>query len=312
MNSQIVYVGIDVSKAKLDAHIGKRVSTYQNSISGIGKLRKAIDAHSDCCHLVFESTGGYERLAAWTLLEAGYTASIVNAARVRSFAESMGQLAKTDPIDAKVITRFAESVQPRPSSLPPASLRALAARMKRRKELDDQRCQETNRLDTIADKDMRRNIEKHVRWLKRELASLDKEIDAVVDQDPQQKEKAAKIQSITGYGRVCALSLLAYMPELGTVSRKRIAALAGLAPYNKDSGKMSFKRHIRGGRKHLRDSLYMGAVSAITHNPHMRSFYNHLIQDSNKPKKVAIVAVMRKMLIAANSLLKDPDFSLAQ
>jgi len=312
MNADTVYVGIDVSKEKLDACIGKRVITYQNTIPGITKLRKAIDAHSVHCHLVFESTGGYERLATWTLLEASYTVSVVNAARVRSFADSMGQLAKTDPIDAQVITRFAESIKPRPSSLPPESLRALAARIKRRKELDVQRSQETNRLDTVVDKDMRRNIEKHVRWMKRELASLEKEIDSIVEQDPEQKEKAVKIQSITGYGRVCALSLLAYMPELGTVSRKRIAALAGLAPYNKDSGKTSSKRHIRGGRSHLRHSLYMGAVAAITHDSHMKSFYNHLVQDNNKPRKVALVAVMRKMLIAANSLLKNPDFSLAQ
>ena len=311
MNTETLYIGIDVSKAKLDACIGKRVRTYQNSISGIAKLRKAVDSYSKHCHLVFESTGGYERLAAWTLLEAGYTVSIVNAARVRAFADSMGQLAKTDPIDALVITRFAESINPRPSSLPPESLRALAACIKRRKELDLQRCQENNRLDTAVDKSMRHNIEKHVRWLERELASLEKTIDSIVEQDPEQKAKAAKIQTIPGYGRVCALSLLAYMPELGTVSRKRIAALAGVAPYNKDSGKMSFQRHIRGGRAHLRHSLYMGAVAAISHDSHMRSFYTHLVQDNNKPKKVALVAVMRKMLIAANSLLKSPDFSLA-
>lgn len=299
-----VYCGVDVSKHYLDAFTGGRTVRFENTAKGA----KALMKQAGDVHFVFESTGGYERLAAWLLLAAGRTASVVNPGRVREYAKSMGQLAKTDRIDARMITAYAEAALPRPSELPCAGQRKLNVLVERRQQLIEMQVAESNRLDTAGEPGLRQMIRKHLRWLDKQIDKLDEEIAQTIRDHREMSEKAERIQSIKGMGKVCAATLLAHLPEIGTLSRKEIAALAGLAPYNRDSGAFTGRRHICGGRKRLRACLYMAAVCAIQHNPHMKAFYTRLVVDNHRPKKVALTAVMRKLVIAANSAVKNPDF----
>ncbi len=307
MNNEVtVYCGIDVSKDHLDARIRGKTVRFSNSVKGAGLI---MDRAGEV-HFIFESTGGYERMAAWMMMAEGKKVSIVNPGRVRHFALSMGQLAKTDSIDARIITEFAEKVKPVPAQKPSKRQRTLTALVDRRQQLVDIRTAETNRLDTAGDPIYRKLISRHVKWLKKEISHIEEEIDVTIAEDAEMTTKVQSIQRIKGLGKVCTSTLLAHLPEIGTISRQEIAALAGVAPYNRDSGKTSFRRHICGGRKRLRACLYMAAVSAIRHNEHMKKFYTRLVEENHRPPKVALVAVMRKLLIAANSAAKNPEFIL--
>jgi transposase len=259
-------------------------------------------------HYIFESTGGYERLAAWLLMDAGADVSIVNPARVRMFALGIGQLAKPDPIDAGVIAHFAAVTCPAPSQKPSASQRQLTSLVDRRQQLKNMETAETNRLEMAGEPQFRKMIQKHLRWLKKEVATVEARIENAIESNASMKTKAHRIQSIKGLGKVCAATLLAHIPEIGELSRQEVAALAGLAPYNRDSGASSKRRHIHGGRKRIRACLYMAAVSAIQHSLAMKQFYNRLVNENHRPKKVALTAVMRKLVIAANSVVKNPEF----
>lgn len=306
-HDQKVYCGVDVSKAHLDAFINGKAKKFSNTVEGVNSLM----THAKGVHFVFESTGGYERMAAWMLMAANRPASIINPALVRHYAISIGQRAKTDRIDAQIITEYAAHVHPEPNQKPSKRQRMLCACIDRRQQLIDMRTAEKNRLDTAGDPVFRRMVQKHLRWIEKEIASLDDKIAQTIRDDEHMYEASQRIQQIEGLGRVCASTLLAHLPEIGTLSRQEVAALAGLAPYCKDSGTMSFRRHIQGGRKRLRACLYMAAVCAIKHNPVMREFYRRLTEDNHRPSKVALTAVMRKLLIAANSAVKNPDFCLA-
>ena len=299
-----VYCGVDVSKHYLDAFIKGKTVRFENTTKGAKTLMK----QAGDVHCVLESTGGYERMAAWLLLAAGRSASVVNPGRVREYAKSMGQLAKTDRIDARMITAYAEAASPRPSVLPSAGQRRLGVLVERRQQLIEIQVAESNRLDTAGEPGLLQMIRKHLRWLDKQIDKLDEEIAQTIRDHREMSEKAERIQSIKGMGKVCAATLLAHLPEIGTLSRKEIAALAGLAPYNRDSGTFTGRRHICGGRKRLRACLYMAAVCAIQHNPHMKAFYTRLVIDNQRPKKVALTAVMRKLIIAANSAVKNPHF----
>ena len=299
-----IYCGVDVSKHYLDAYFEGRTMRFENTAKGA----KALMKQAGDVHYVFESTGGYERLAAWLLLAAGRTVSVVNPGRVREYAKSMGQLAKTDRIDAQIITEYAAAASPRPAELPSAGQRKLSVLVERRQQLIEIQTAESNRLDTAGEPGLRQMIQKHLRWLGKQIDQLDEDIAKTIRDHREMSEKAERIQSIKGLGKVCAATLLAHLPEIGTLSRKEIAALAGLAPYNRDSGTFRGRRHICGGRKRLRACLYMAAVCAIRCNPHMKSFYTRLVVDNHRPKKVALTAVMRKLIIAANSAVKNPDF----
>ena len=303
---QKVYCGVDVSKHYLDAFIDGRTVRFDNTALGARALAK----RAGNVHYVFESTGGYERMAAWQLLAAGCVASIVNPGRVREYAKSMGQLAKTDHIDARVITEYAGAASPRPAELPSDEQRRLVVLVERRQQLIDMQTAESNRLDTAGEDELRKMIQQHLRWLGKQIDKLDEDIAQTIRDHGEMGEKAARIESIKGLGKVCAATLLAYLPEIGTLSRQEIAALAGLAPYNRDSGTFRGRRHVCGGRKRLRACLYMAAVCAIQHNPQMKAFYTRLVVDNHRPKKVALTAVMRKLLIAANSAVKNPDFGV--
>ncbi|RKX39204.1 MAG: IS110 family transposase [Verrucomicrobia bacterium] len=299
-----VYCGVDVSKDHLDVLVKGRPAQFENTAKGV----RSMVARIGKAHYVLESTGGYERMAAWLLMDAGLAASIVNPSRVRHYALGMGQLAKTDPIDAGVITEFARATRPEPSEKPSKTQRLLVALVDRRQQLMDMRTAESNRLETAAGPEFRKMVEKHLRWIEKEIEALEKRIDETVRADESMEAKARCIRRIQGLGAVCTATLLAHLPEIGTLSRQEAAALTGLAPYNRDSGKSSKQRHICGGRRRLRACLYMGAISAIQHNPHLKEFYRRLVEENHRPKKVALTAVMRKLVIAANSAVKNPDF----
>lgn len=299
-----VYCGVDVSKLHLDVLFKGRPDRFDNTIKGVESMLARIGK----VHYVLESTGGYERMAAWKLMDAGADVSIVNPSRVRHYALSMGQLAKTDPIDAGVIGDFAAAVHPERSEKPTKEQRLLCALVDRRQQLNEMRTAETSRLETAADPSFLEMVKKHLNWIENELKMLEKKIAETISTNAIMKEKNERIQRIKGLGKICAATLLAHIPEIGTLSRQEIAALAGLAPYNRDSGSTCRRRHIHGGRKRLRACLYMAAVCAIQHNPAMKEFYTRLVEDNHRPKKVALTAVMRKLIIAANSAVKNPDF----
>lgn len=301
-----IYCGVDVSKKYLDAFIDGKTVRFENTVSGVSKLM----SRAGDVHYVFESTGGYERLATWQMLSRDHTASIVNPGRVREHAKSVGQFAKTDIIDAGMITQYAGIATLRKAVLPPAEQRELTALVDRRTSLTEMMNMEENRLETVGETCGRQSIEKHVRWLRKELDKINDRIDKLIDDNKKLKYKSERIRSITGLGRVTAMTLLAYMPELGNLSRRQVAALAGLAPYNRDSGNYRGRRHICGGRKRLRSCLYMAALTAVRADPYFREFYRRLVEDNNRPKKVALVAVMRKLLITANSVLKNSEFAV--
>jgi len=302
-----VYCGVDVSKSYLDAFIEGKSVRFDNTIQGTDKLlSRAGDAH-----FIFESTGGYERVAAWRLMASGKRVSIVNPGRVRDYAKSMGQLAKTDHIDARMITAYAGVASPQPGALPCGEQRKLIVLVERRQQLVEMQTADSNRLDTAGEALLRKMVNQHLRWLGKQIQSLDQQIAETIEHHHEMHEKAERIQSIKGMGRVCAATLLAHLSEIGTLSRKQIAALAGLAPYNRDSGSFRGQRHIQGGRKRLRACLYMAALCAIRCNPVMKTFYTRLVEENHRPKKVALTAVMRKLLIAANSAVKQNDPAIA-
>lgn len=295
-----VYCGVDVSKKFLDCLSEYGHSRVPNTIAGAEEMtRKNGDVH-----YVFESTGGYERTAAWLLMNQGKTVSIVNPGRVREFAKSMGQLAKTDRIDARMIRDYARTRRPEPSSLPSKAQRHLTVLVDRRTQLIDIRTAESNRLETAGESIQRKLIEQHLRFLEKQIAKIVDQIQAIMKQNDEMKRKSAAIQNIKGLGPVCTMSLLAHLPELGSLSRKEVAALVGVAPVNKDSGTYKGIRHIHGGRKRLRGCLYMAAVSASRSNPVFSEFYTRLVVENHRPKKVALVAIMRKLVIAANAAVK--------
>ena len=303
MNKSKLYCGIDVSKKHLDAFNGKTARRFDNTCEGVVALMN----WAGNVHYVFESTGGYERMAAWMVMAANSTASIVNPSRVRHFALGMGQIAKTDPIDARMICDFATHTEPKPSEKPSETQRRLTALVDRRVHLSDMHTAETNRLGTADEPEMIRLIKQHLKWLERQLEKIEAKITDTLAEDATMKEKAKRIQSIKGLGIVNAVTLLAHLPEIGTLSRREIASLAGLAPFNRDSGGKYGRRHVCGGRRRLRSCLYMAAMSARKYNPVLREFYRRLVEENHRPKMVALTAVMRKLLIAANSAVKNAE-----
>lgn len=306
-NLKLSYCGIDVSKDHLDTKCNNNVNRYDNTIKGIKKLAK----ENPNAHYVFESTGGYERLAAWTLLAKGYKVSIVNPKRIRDFARGMSILAKTDKLDADVIVKYAETAHPRETQLPSKEYRHFVAVMDRRYQLKKIKIAEGNRLGTCYDEAMRKSITKSIKSLDNELVLLEKGILSLIKNDEEMNRKSQIMKKVKGIGDISVANILAYMPEIGTLNRREVAALQGTAPYNRDSGPKSGKRCIYGGREKLRSELYMPTIVALTHNDILREYYHHLINDNNRPKKVAQIAVMRKLLILVNSVLKNSDLLLA-
>jgi len=297
-----VFVGIDVSQEYLDVASSKQKQVLRvlNEGAGIESLRlEFVKSQPDL--IVMEASGGYERLLATTLLAAGLPVAVVNPRQVRDFARSTGQLAKTDAIDARVLARFAHAVKPTLSKLSEEASEQLRELEQRRRQLVGMITAERNRLRTAprtAD-----HIEEHLRWLEEQVKRVEKEKEELIQSDPELEAKAALLRTVPGVGPSLSATLLGSLPELGLLNRKQIAALVGVAPLNWDSGKLKGKRAVWGGRAHVRTVLYMAAMVAARRNPVIRALYERLCQ-AGKPKKVALVAAMRKLLIILNSMMR--------
>jgi len=298
------YVGIDVSKAMLDVacYRSRAFQQFKNTAKGISKLVDWLREIQPQL-VVLEATGGLELACVAELMQAGLPVAVINPGRIRGFARSIGQLAKTDKLDAMVIAHFAQATQPKPRKAPTPQEEKLSALLTRRRQLIEMLTAEKNRQHS-ARFGMQAHIQDHIDWLKQELDQLDQQIDAHIDQYPQWKEKAQLLLSVPGVGRVTTVTLLALLPELGTINRQQIAALVGVAPVNKDSGKRQRKRRVFGGRANVRCVLFMAALSASKHNPQIRSFYNRLLKNG-KEKKVALTACMRKLLVILNAISRS-------
>ena len=303
MSVSSIFVGIDISKAHLD--IAQRPAAPRQVLphtdTGIATLVESLRRLGPTA-IVLEATGGLEVPLVTALTTAGRPVSVVNPRQVRDFAKATGQLAKTDVIDAQVLAHFAEAVRPTPRPLPDAATQALSALLTRRRQLRDLRTAEQHRLSRAAPP-IRRQIQTHVRWLDRQLAELDKDLTQRIRTTPVWREREALLESAPAVGPVLSRTLLAEGPELGTLNRKQVAALIGVAPSPRDSGTLRGTRTIWGGRAHVRAVLYMATVVATRWNPVIRGFYERL-RAAGKAKKVALVACMRKLLTILNAMVK--------
>jgi transposase len=295
-------VGIDVSKAQLDVAVVPTNERWQvaNDEAGIQQLVERV-ALLQPERVVLEATGGYELPALAALACAAIAAVAVNPRQVRDFAKAIGQLAKTDRLDAHVLAQFAAVVKPTVRPLPDAATRELAGVLARRRQLIEMRTAENNRL-SMALEAVRPEIREHVRWLDKRISQLDHDLRDRLRASPLWREKDNLLRSVPGVGPVLSLTLLADVPELGTVSHRTLAALVGVAPFNRDSGARSGPRRIWGGRAAVRAALYMAACTAARHNPVIRALYQRLLA-SGKRKKVALVACMRKLLSICNAIV---------
>lgn len=297
------FVGIDVSKAHFDVAVHEQALEWQadNTAAGIGELLHRLQDVAPTL-IVLEATGGFEVPLVAELAAVQLPVVVINPRRVRDFARSTGQLAKTDKLDAKLLAHFAAALRPTPRRLPTDQEEHLTALLTRRKQLIEMLTVEKNRLSTVRPV-MRSELEAHVAWLTERLASLDQDIDHFVQGSPLWQAKDTLLKSVPGIGRITASTLLAMLPELGTLNRQHIAALVGVAPLNKESGRKRGKRRIYGGRAPVRNVLYMAALSAKAHNPTIKKFYEHLLA-RGKEKKVALTACMRKLLVILNAMLR--------
>lgn len=307
------YVGIDVSKAVLDVAIlpCKKNMQFKNDIQGWEKLAKKMFTFSPTL-IVMESTGGYEKPAAYALAQTGLPICIVNPRQVRDFAKCMGILAKTDKIDAGVIALFAEKTERTANVVYNEQQHILAEKNARRRQLVDMITMEKNRLDKVLSRDGKKSIKRIISVLEKELKGINESLQKTIQAEPEMAEKEKLLRSISGVGSVVATAMLAELPELGRLSGKEITALAGLAPYNRDSGTLRGKRTIWGGRASARTALYMAALVASRSNVTIKAFYERLCQ-AGKQKKVALIACMHKLLIIMNAMLKRKEtWRLAQ
>ena len=301
--SEEAWSGIDVAKAWLDvATSDEPVWRVANDVAGIATLVAQLTAQRPRL-IVLEATGGYETAVTAALVAAGLAVAVVNPRQVRDFAKATGQLAKSDALDARVLALFAARVQPTPRPLPDAVAAELAALLARRRQVLEMRTAEQHRRPTLAPR-LRPALDAQVVWLSQQLAELDGELDRTLRDSPVWRAKEDLLRSIPGIGPVVARTLLGELPELGCLDRGEVAALAGVAPLNQDSGRRRGKRRTWGGRAPVRAALYMAAVTATRCNPTIRALYTRL-RAAGKPAKVALVACMRKLLLIANAILRD-------
>jgi transposase len=303
MSEQQIFVGIDVAKAQLDIALrptGERWAVPNDDPSITALVARLHAVHPTL--IVLEATGGYHRAAVAALAAAGLPVVVVNPRQTRDFAKATGQLAKTDALDARALAHFAEAVRPTPRALPTAQEEELRALLARRRQLVAMRTAEGNRLGSALPS-LHADLQAHIAWLDERLAALDDTLDTTLRASPIWRERETLYRSVPGIGPVSARTLLLDLPELGTLSRQRIAALAGVAPFNCDSGTMRGRRAIWGGRAPLRATLYMATLVAVRHNPVLKACYERLLA-AGKAKKVALVACMRKLLTILNAMVK--------
>ena len=298
-----IYVGIDVAKVRVDVAIrpGGDRCEVSNDEAGIAALVVQMQELNPAA-VVLEASGGLELPLVTALAAASLPVVVVNPRQVRDFAKATGRLAKTDSLNAAVLAHFAEAVRPPIRPLRDAETQDLNSLVARRQQVMTMLVAEKNRLSSAA-MAVRPRIETHIAWLKHELDDLDQGLRQTIRQSPVWREKDDLLRSVPGIGDQISLTLLAYLPELGTLNRRQIAALVGVAPFNRDSGTLWGKRTVWGRRARVRTALYMGAMVASRFNPVIRDFYQRLLSDG-KPKKLALTACMRKLLIILNSMLK--------
>ena len=303
MEGEARFVGIDVSKAQLDVAVrptGKRWTLPYDQTGIEGLIPQIVDLEPAL--VLLEATGGLELPLVAALAAAALPVVVVNPRQVRDFAKATGTLAKTGTLDAGVLAHFADAVRPEVRPLKDAETQVLNSLTARRRQVMTMLVSEKNRLGTAIGAVSPR-IEAHIAWLEQELSDLDKGLRQTLRRSPVWREKDDLLRTVPGVGEQISLTLLANLPELGALNRRQIAALVGVAPYNRDSGALRGKRAVWGGRSRVRAVLYMGALVASRHNPAIRDFYQRLLA-AGKPKKVALVASMRKLLVILNGMLK--------
>ena len=300
-----VYVGIDVAKDRLDVHL--RPSGEAFAVARDGKGLEELSVHLgglEVALVVLEATGGFEVTVAAALCATGLPLAVVNPRQVRDFARATGRLAKTDALDAAAIAHFAEAVRPEPRPMPDEQARALGELVTRRRQIVEMMTAERNRRKRLASRRMVKSVDRLLKALQRELSDLETDLDDTIRKTPAWRQAEDLLKTVPGIGDVTARTLIADLPELGTLSRRRIAALVGVAPFNRDSGTMRGRRTVWGGRASVRASLYMAALSASRCNPTLKRFYQRLTE-AGKPKKIALTALMRKLLTILNAILRD-------
>lgn len=298
------YIGIDIGKFKLDVDWDAGHWTFENTQTGIHRLIKKLAAHPAETVIVYEPTGGYETQLVRLLRAKGLQLHSAHANKVRDFAKSKGYLAKTDKLDAKVIREYAQCMQVEADKVKlTQNTEKLGDLLKRRDELLDNKTQECNRLDTTYDSDTKRSIQSHIQWIEKVLRRIEDKMKDLQNSDPDIQQKHELLCSVKGVGSLVANTLIAYVPELGAIEPKSLAALLGLAPFNRDSGTQQGRRYIMGGRGKVRKVLYMAALSCIRYNKDLKAFYERL-KAKGKPSKVALVAVMRKLMTLLNSIMR--------
>jgi transposase len=308
MSTHPVHLGADISKPSIDLFAaGLAVPrAIANTSAGYRSLLKSIRQSPAPVHVVCEATGVYHQPFVAALHEANILVSVINPRQVRDFARSRNQLAKTDAIDARILAEYGRSAQPAPTPRPDPQLLRLQQLVARRGQLVDDRAAERNRQSEqpMMPREIRASLQRHLRHLDREIQKIEQLMDELVGQTPALRHRVRLLVAVQGVGRLTAIAVLAAMPELGTLAPNQAAALAGLAPFNRDSGAYRGTRAIRGGRLGVRSALYMAAFSASQRNPFLKPFYQRL-RDKGKAHHVALVAVMRKLLIHLNRLLRN-------
>ena len=304
MEQEVTYVGIDVAKAQVDVAIRPTNDRWEipRDEAGIRKLVSQMKTLEPVMVLM-EASGGLELPLVAALAAEAVPVVVVNPRQVRDFARATGKLAKTDALDAAVLAHFAEAVRPPVRPLRDAETQLLNSMAARRHQVMTMLVSEKNRLSAATTVAVRPRIEAHIAWLERELDELDEGLRQTLRQSPVWREKDDLLRTVPGVGEQLSITLLAYLPELGTLDRRQIAALVGVAPFNRDSGTLRGKRTIWGGRARVRAALYMGALVASRFNPVIQDFYQRLLA-AGKPKKLALTACMRKLLVILNSMLK--------
>lgn len=304
MEQQSQWVGIDVSKAHLDVYLRPSGQQFQvkNQASGIIEFIKQLQSF-EIQQVILEATGGFELEVAQALQAQGFAIAIINPRQARDFAKASGKLAKTDRLDAAVLAHFGAAMQPAVTVLASANEQTLQEAVTRRRQLVEMLTAEKHRQSSLRGK-MRQNVDEHVEWLEKRIAELDDEIEQLSQVHEQWRSHMALLTSVPGIGKVIATTLIAALPELGQVSDKRISALVGVAPLNRDSGKYRGSRTIWGGRANVRAALYMGTLVAVRHNPVLKAFYARLLAQG-KAKKSALTACMHKLLRILNAMIRD-------
>ena len=307
MSDAVVYVGVDVAKATLEVDGLRSVRELPNTPAGYRKLCTALPARA---HVIMEATGGYERALVSAMHAAGVALTVFNPRQIRDFARAKGLYAKTDRLDASVLTLYGQCFKPQRDPTPAPAQEELAALVDRRNQLQQLKIAELNRAEHHQAARVKAQARRLIKAIEKEIARLELWIAQVVEADEQLQARTKRMQQVCGVGRTVAAIMLADLPEIGTLTRRQAAALAGVAPFNHDSGPFRGQRSIRGGRSLARSTLYMASLSAIVYNPILKTFYQRL-RARGKAGKVALVAVMRKIVVLLNHLLKNPDFALA-